>query len=70
MSVNFFPQGPFATLAHGSNQFLGGVLHVVQDLIDGVALDHLVDADVPIVFHRDMDGIGVAEEVMQVARIS
>jgi hypothetical protein len=43
------------------------VLNVVEDLADVVALDDVDDRVVAVVVEPDVDGIGVAEQVVQVA---
>ena len=53
---------PLLQVAH---EFLRVVLHVVEHLLDGLALKHLVDA-ILAVLDGDMDGIGVAEQVVEV----
>ena len=47
-------------------EFLGIILHVVKHLLNGLAIDNLVDV-VFAVLDRDVYGIGVAEEVVHVA---
>ena len=42
-------------------------LHVIQHLANGVAFDHRVEDDVAAVVEADVDGVGVAEQVVQVA---
>ena len=49
-----------------SNKFLGVILHVVEHLCHGLAVDHLVDVVVAVAY-TDMHGCGVAEEVVHVA---
>ena len=48
-----------------AHEFLRVVLHVVEHLLDGLALKHLVDAILAIL-DGNMDGIGVAEQVVEV----
>ena len=59
----------FHTLGHPdfqlANQFLGIILHVVEYLCNGLAVDNLVDM-IATVLLRDMYGIGVAEEVVHI----
>ena len=49
------------------HQLVGVELHVLQHLADRVALDHLVDRPLAVVVDRDVDGVRVAEQVVQVA---
>ena len=48
-------------------QHLGIELDVVQHLADGVALDQRIEAGAAVVVEADVDGVGVAEQVVQVA---
>ena len=49
------------------DQLVGVELHVVQHLAHRVALDDGVEHDVAVLVEADVDGVGVAEQVVQVA---
>ena len=49
-----------------AHQLLGVILHIVEHLFHRFAVDDLVDVVCPIL-HRDVHGIGIAEEVVHVA---
>ena len=59
--------GALDVLAHAGGQLVGRVLHVVQHLADRVALDDGVEVDLAVLVEADVDRVGVAEEVVQVA---
>ena len=49
------------------HQRFGVELHVVEHLAHRVALDDRVEHDVAVVVEADVHGVGVAEQVVQVA---
>ena len=55
---------PYIQLAQ---QLLGVLLHIFEHLLHRLAVDDLVDM-VVVVFHRDVYGIGVAEEVVHITQ--
>src|SRR6266849_6333595 len=60
--------GPLYVLAHARRQLVGGILHVVQHLADRIPLDDRVDVDLAAFIKTDVNGVGVAEQVVQVAK--
>ena len=54
----------FAEFGH---QFVGAELDVAEDFADGVAADDFFDGGGAVVGEGDVDGVGVAEEVVEVA---
>ena len=56
-------RNPRLEIAH---KLLWVVLNIVEHLVDGFALDNLVDF-VAVLVHTDMHGIGIAEEIVHVA---
>ena len=57
----------FEAVAHLLEDFRPLVLHVFQAFPGGIAVDHRVDHVAGLLVEGDMDGVGVAEEVMQIA---
>ena len=55
---------PYLQLAH---EFLGVVLHIIEHLGHRLAINHLVDV-IMVVLHTDMNGSGVAKEVVHIAK--
>ena len=64
-----------ALLAHGEfhifaelvEQRLDVVLNVIENFTNGVALDHCLEHHFARFVERDVDGVGVAEQIVQVA---
>ena len=49
-------------------EFVGVVLHVLEHLVGGVALDDLLDPPAAAVLQPDVHHVGVAEQVVQIAQ--
>ncbi len=62
-----FSHSEFDVFAEGIQQRLRVVLDVVQHFANGVALDDGIENDVAVVVETDVDGVGVAEKVVQIA---
>ena len=60
-------QGGFRGLADLLDQVLAVVLDVVEHVLDGLALDHVVDVVAAVLVHAHVHGVGVAEQVVEVA---
>src|SRR5882724_1810052 len=60
--------GSLYVLAHARRQFISGILHIVQHLADRIPLDDRVDVDLAAFIKTDVNGVGVAEQVVQVAK--
>src|SRR3712207_7658191 len=58
---------PYTTLFRSGQQLVRGILDVGQHLAHGVALDDVVHVDAALLIQADVDRVGVAEQVVQVA---
>src|SRR5437764_6873645 len=63
-----FADGGFDILAQGGHEAVDVELDVVEDLTHGIALDHGVENGVADLVELDMDGVGIAEQVVEVAQ--
>ena len=61
------PQGGLDRLRELAAELVRVVLHVAEHLADGVALNDLADLEGVVLVDGDVNGVGVAEEVVQVA---
>src|SRR5437667_12238506 len=60
--------GGFDVEAHGALEVFVVVLDVLEDLLDGVALDDLVNLPLALVVDGQVDRVRVSEQVVQVAQ--
>src|ERR1051326_8322162 len=63
-----FAQRALHVAAQLRHQRLAVELHVLQHFLDGIALDHRIENGFAVPAQPDMDRIGVAEEVVQIAQ--
>ena len=62
------PHGQLGEAAHARDQIFAGVADVAEHVGDGVAGDDVLDLVAAARGQRDVDGVGVAEQVVQVAQ--
>ncbi len=59
--------GTLHIFTQAGNQFVAIILHIGEDLANGVSLDDAVEIDGPVFVDGHMHGISVAEEVVEIA---
>src|SRR5262245_49556210 len=62
------PQGALRRPAHPRHQVVAVVAHVAQHVGDRIAAHHALDLVVLLGIERHVDGVGVAEEVVEIAQ--